>query len=61
MPHPDVYHKHRLEMGIPEGVDEIPVGSCFPLEYNLDYMNGGNNVHPSYSKGNSLYLYLNSY
>ena len=41
MPHPDVYHKHRLEMGIPEGVDEIPVGSCFPLEYNLDYMNGG--------------------
>ena len=38
---PDVYHRHRLEMGIPEGVDEIPVGKGLPLEYNLDYMNGG--------------------
>ena len=38
---PDVYHRHRLEMGIPEGMDEIPVGKALPLEYNLDYMNGG--------------------
>ena len=28
-------------MGIPEGMDEIPVGKALPLEYNLDYMNGG--------------------
>ena len=34
------YHRHRLEVGIAEGPDEIPVGSCFPLEYNLDFCNG---------------------
>lgn len=28
-------------MGVAEGLEEIPVGACFPLEYNLDYLNGG--------------------
>lgn len=35
------YHQHRLKTGVPEGVAEIVPGSCFPLEFNLDYMNGG--------------------
>ena len=38
---PADYHCHRLKVGLAEGVDEIPVGGCFPLEYNLDYLNGG--------------------
>ena len=42
----DDYHGHRLEMGIAEGNEEIPSGNCFPLEYNLDYLNG-----VSFSKG----------
>ena len=28
-------------MGVAEGLEEIPIGACFPLEYNLDYLNGG--------------------
>ena len=39
--HIDFYHKFRLQHGIAEGIDEIPPGNCFPLEYNLDYLNGG--------------------
>lgn len=35
------YHHHRLKMGVAEGLEEIPTGACFPLEYNLDYLNGG--------------------
>lgn len=35
------YHHHRLKMGVAEGLEEIPIGACFPLEYNLDYLNGG--------------------
>ncbi len=42
----DTYHRHRLQTGIAEGVEEIPLGNCFPLEYNLDYLNG-----VSFSKG----------
>ena len=37
----DAYHRHRLHSGIAEGVEELPVGNCLPLEYNLDYLNGG--------------------
>ncbi len=36
----DCYNRHRLQTGIAEGVGEIPPGGCFPLEYNLDYLNG---------------------
>ena len=35
------YHKHRYKEGVAEGVEEVAKGNCFPLEYNLDYMNGG--------------------
>ena len=35
-------------MGIPEGVDEIPVGKGLPLEYNLDYMNGSKFINSLY-------------
>ncbi len=43
---PDGYHRHRLALGVAEGTDEVPLGACFPLEYNLDYLNG-----VSFSKG----------
>lgn len=34
------YHELRYQWGIPEGSTDLPVGSCFPLESNLVYMNG---------------------
>ena len=37
----DEYHAHRLVTGLAEGVEEIPVARCFPLEYNLDLQCGG--------------------
>ena len=37
----DEYHAHRLVTGLAEGVEEIPVARCFPLEYNLDLQRGG--------------------
>ena len=39
--HAEDYHQHRLKVGVAEGSGEFPVGSCTPLEYNVDYMNGG--------------------
>ena len=40
--HPsELYHQHRLKTGVPEGMAELVPGVCFPLEFNLDYMNGG--------------------
>ena len=38
---PEEYHQHRLRTGVPEGIAELVPGVCFPLEFNLDYMNGG--------------------
>ena len=35
------YRDHRLRLGVAEGVEEILPGNSFPLEYNLDYLNGG--------------------
>ena len=35
------YHELRYQWGIPEGSTDLPMGSCFPLESNLVYMNGG--------------------
>ena len=29
-----------LFQAVAEGTDEIPFGKCFPLEYNIDYLNG---------------------
>ena len=36
----ELYHQHRLKTGVPEGMAELVPGVCFPLEFNLDYMNG---------------------
>ncbi|XP_073997220.1 putative transferase CAF17 homolog, mitochondrial [Rhodnius prolixus] len=30
----------RYKLGIPEGKEEFPIGKCFPLEMNCDYLNG---------------------
>lgn len=35
------YHVRRIINGIPEGIDDFIAGTSLPLEYNLDYMNGG--------------------
>lgn len=34
------YTEHRYRLGIGEGVDELPIGKCFPLEANCDYLHG---------------------
>ena len=34
------YTKHRYDLGICEGINEIPYGKCTPLEYNGEYMHG---------------------
>jgi len=37
------YEMHRVQLGVSEGMDEIKPGVALPLEYNLDYINGGKN------------------
>ncbi|KAK7575917.1 hypothetical protein V9T40_012203 [Parthenolecanium corni] len=34
------YNTHRYKLGVAEGVEELPVGSCIPHETNGDYLNG---------------------
>lgn len=34
------YVYRRCILGISEGVEDMPVGKCIPLEYNLDYLHG---------------------
>lgn len=34
------YRWFRYNLGVGEGPDDLPVGSCFPLEANCDYLHG---------------------
>ncbi|XP_060085232.1 putative transferase CAF17 homolog, mitochondrial [Ylistrum balloti] len=34
------YHRERYQIGIGEGVVDLPPGNCFPLESNAVYLNG---------------------
>lgn len=34
------YRKHRYRLGIGEGLNDLPLGKAFPLEANIDYLNG---------------------
>lgn len=34
------YTEWRYQLGIAEGIDELPVTKCFPLEANCDYLHG---------------------
>lgn len=35
-----LYLAHRYRLGVAEGTGDIPPDNCFPVEYNLDYLNG---------------------
>jgi len=34
------YQRLRYSLGVGEGATELPVGNCFPLEVNCDYLHG---------------------
>lgn len=34
------YRKYRYSLGVGEGGNDIPTGTCFPLESNCDYLHG---------------------
>lgn len=36
----DYYRSLRLKLGVGEGIEELPIGNCNPLEANCDYMHG---------------------
>lgn len=36
----DVYKYLRYKLGVSEGVEDMPPGTCFPLEMNCDYLHG---------------------
>lgn len=57
------YHRHRLEMGIAEGIEEIPPGQLLPFELNIDYLQGGMNtaVHHCVNALNLLLFDIVSY
>ncbi|GAB1602503.1 putative transferase CAF17 homolog, mitochondrial [Argonauta hians] len=39
--HPEEeYHTRRYQIGIAEGTSDLPPGSCFPLESNLEFLHG---------------------
>ncbi|KAK9873986.1 hypothetical protein WA026_002334 [Henosepilachna vigintioctopunctata] len=34
------YRKFRYSLGVGEGIIDLPIGNCFPLESNCDYLHG---------------------
>ena len=36
----DHYTELRYKLGVGEGADDMPIGACFPLECNCDYLHG---------------------
>lgn len=40
---PGDYHLWRCQAGVGEGTIDFPPTQSFPLEANLDFMNGGSN------------------
>lgn len=36
----DSYKYLRYKLGVSEGIDDLPPGSCFPLEANCDFLHG---------------------
>lgn len=36
------YRRYRYQLGLAEGVDDLPPGDTLPLEDNLVFLNGGN-------------------
>lgn len=34
------YKMFRYKLGVGEGIQELPIGKCFPLEANCDYLHG---------------------
>jgi hypothetical protein len=42
----ELYHAHRIALGVPEAGKDFPIGDTFPHEANLDLLNG-----VSFSKG----------
>lgn len=40
----DEYTLHRIKLGVPEGVDDIPTQDSFPMDANMDMMGGGEYV-----------------
>jgi folate-binding Fe-S cluster repair protein YgfZ len=39
-----IYHCRRILLGIPEGKSDFLINESFPMEYNLDFMNGSKNA-----------------
>ncbi|KAG8245738.1 Iron-sulfur clusters incorporation protein [Homalodisca vitripennis] len=37
---PYSYRMFRYRLGVGEGTEELPIGKCFPLEVNCDYLHG---------------------
>ena len=50
------YHSWRCQSGVGEGVTDFPPSQSFPLEGNLDFMNGGTALNNEFLELNFLYL-----
>ena len=50
----EAYNIHRSKLGVCEGVQEMPPGSALPLEFNLAYLNGGNQFQTEEATGRAF-------